>query len=516
MKQKSRALISVSNKAGIVDLARGLADLGYELVTTGGTHRLLKEAGIVSTKIESVTGMPEALDGRVKTLHPAIFSGILARRADPKHMEHLEKSDIAPIDVVITNLYPFKTKVKKGKTSVEDAVEWIDIGGVSLIRAAAKNHQSVLVVVDPKDYRRILKALRDDEVTHTFRHRLALKAFSYTSAYDALIQDYFSSLLPKKFAPTRVISILERKETLRYGENPHQRAALYKDVVRESVHYRILQGKQMSFNNYLDADAAVRVASFPFGRLAVCGIIKHLNPCGLAVAGDDVTAYNRALAADPVSAYGGIVATNVTIDEVVAREIAKSFYELIVAPGFSIQAQRVFEKKKNLRLLEIDLPALAELRANKICRTRHTFFGALTQEEDFVIERKDSCKVVGKTAFDEAYWADILIGLKFIRFFKSNSVILLRNGALIAAGIGQTSRVEAVSHATRKAQSNARGGVMVSDAFFPFPDSIDLASAFHVGVVVAPGGSIRDEEVIARADEMGVPLVFAPHRHFWH
>lgn len=303
---------------------------------------------------------------------------------------------------------------------------------------------------------------------------------------------------------------------MRYGENPHQRASLYRDAIRDGVRYRVIQGKRMSFNNYLDADAAVRIASFPFGRMAVCGIIKHLNPCGLAVAGDDMTAFNRALAADPVSAYGGIVVTNRTVDEILAREIAKTFFEIIIAPEFTIQARRVFEKKKNLRLLEVDLPALAELRANSVSRTKHTFFGALIQEEDIAVERKDSCKVVGRTPFDDSYWADILIGLKFVRFFKSNSVILVKRGALVAAGMGQTSRVEAVHHALNKAQAESRGAVLVSDAFFPFPDSIELASAFQTAVVVAPGGSIRDPEVIARADELGVPLVFALHRHFWH
>jgi phosphoribosylaminoimidazolecarboxamide formyltransferase/IMP cyclohydrolase len=511
-----KAIISVSNKTSVVDFARGLTELGFEVYSTGGTHKALAEAGVAVTSVSKLTGFPEILDGRVKTLHPAVHGGILARRDRPSHLEELANSGIEAIDLVAVNLYPFVETVTKPGVTLDDALENIDIGGPTMIRAAAKNFPHVLVLVDPTDYGPLLDLLRGGGVPLEERRRLALKAFQHVASYDTAIAQY---LRVEEAFPQQLTVSLSKLFDLRYGENPHQQAAVYREesvlwggrtwgiVAAEQLH-----GKALSYNNFLDADAAWRAALDFAEPTAV--VVKHTNPCGLACHQDLAEAYRRALSGDPVSAYGGIVAVNRELTGETAEEIGKTFYEIVIAPAFSEEALTILQKKKNLRLLQLDEEA-AVSRATAL-EYRRVSGGFLAQEPDAYLDDAIELKVVTKRAPSEEELADLRFAWKVVKHVKSNSIVVVKDRTLLGMGAGQPNRVTSVHLALRRAEERAGGAVLASDAFFPFPDGVELAADGGVTAVIQPGGSIRDQEVIEAADARGMAMVFTGIRHFRH
>ncbi|MCS7080164.1 MAG: bifunctional phosphoribosylaminoimidazolecarboxamide formyltransferase/IMP cyclohydrolase [Chloracidobacterium sp.] len=520
----SRALLSVSDKTGLLDFARVLHTHGLELVSTGGTARALADAGLPVRDVASVTGFPELLDGRVKTLHPRIHAGILARRDLPEHLEQLALHDLDRFDFVIVNLYPFADAVVRPDVTVEEAIENIDIGGPALIRAAAKNFRHVVVVTDPSDYDAVAAELaRTGAVSAATRHRLACKAFDYTARYDALIADFFANrtvfdetmdevgLQPTEPFPPRISLRLMRRRSLRYGENPHQAAALY--VAPEKTGgiaaARQLQGKELSFNNLLDADAAWGLAR-EFRETAACVIVKHTNPCGVGLAAVPLEAFRLARETDPTAAFGGIVAFNRTVDAGTATELAEMFLEVIVAPGFDDPARQVLAAKKNLRLLVVTDDADHGMNVRTISG------GFLLQSADDQLVTPAEMRVVTRRAPSEDEWRDLLFAWTVCKHVKSNAVVYAQHGRLVGIGAGQMSRVDAVKVGALKARAPLAGAVIASDAFFPFRDSLDEAARYGVRAVIQPGGSIRDEEVIAAADEHGMAMVLTGLRHFRH
>jgi phosphoribosylaminoimidazolecarboxamide formyltransferase / IMP cyclohydrolase len=511
------AIISVWDKTGAVEFARGLAGLGFQVYSTGGTHRALAEGGVAVSSVSKLTGFPEILDGRVKTLHPAVHGGILARRDRPAHLEELAKSGIEAIDLVAVNLYPFVETVLREDVTLDDALENIDIGGPTMIRAAAKNYPHVLVVVDPADYSQLLDLLRAGEVPLDVRRRLALKAFQHVASYDTAIAQYLrgeEDTLPDQFT-IPLVKLFD----LRYGENPHQRAAVYREesvlwggktwgiVAAEQLH-----GKALSYNNFLDAEAAWRVALDFAAPTAV--VVKHTNPCGLACHEDLAEAYRRALSGDPVSAYGGIVAVNRELTGEAAQEMAKTFYEIVVAPTFSEEALAILQKKRDLRILRLD--ARAAIGCATALEYRRVSGGFLAQEPDAYLDDSIELKVVTKREPTEEEVADLRFAWKVVKHVKSNAIVVARERTLLGMGAGQPNRVTSVHLALRRAEERARGAVLASDAFFPFPDGVELAAEGGVTAVIQPGGSIRDEEVIKAADERGMAMVFTGVRHFKH
>jgi phosphoribosylaminoimidazolecarboxamide formyltransferase/IMP cyclohydrolase len=504
-----RALLSVSEKEGLTDLARGLAELGVRLVSTGSTARVLREAGLSVTEVAAVTGSPEMLDGRVKTLHPAIHAGILADRADPDHVRELADRGIEPFDLVVVNLYPFERMVASG-AGRDEAVEQIDIGGPTLLRAAAKNFGSVAVVVHSRRYGDLLAALRKAGGTSLrLRAALAEEAFAHVASYDAAIAAWFG-WGGSKDLPSALTLGLERVQELRYGENPHQRAGLYRAALSPGPlgGARVVQGKEMSFNNWLDTEAARAVAASLATPAAV--IVKHHNPCGAAVAESLAEAYRAALASDPVSAFGGVVAFNREVDGEAAAAMAEVFTEVVVAPAFSEDSLKAFAARKSLRVLEAPAPADAGLEIRLIEG------GALVQEADAVTENRVDMKVASRREPEPREWEDLLFAWRVAARVKSNAIVLASGGATVGVGAGQMSRVDAVDLASRKAGDRARGSVMASDAFFPFRDGIDVAARAGVRAVIQPGGSVRDEEILAAADEHGMAMVLTGRRHFRH
>jgi phosphoribosylaminoimidazolecarboxamide formyltransferase/IMP cyclohydrolase len=512
-----RALLSVSDKTGIAELAQGLVVLGWEVIATGNTARAITSAGIPVTEVSEVTGFPEILDGRVKTLHPAIHGGLLARSDDERHTIELSQHGIAPIGLVASNLYPFAKTIADPSASFADIVEQIDIGGPAMVRAAAKNHASVLIVTEPGDYPLVLNALRDDTVTSELRRSLAAKAFAHTATYDALIAGYFQSSDAHAPAfPAELAVGLQRARTLRYGENPHQEAAAYWRLTAGVKTPGLLAaeqlgGKELSFNNFLDGDAAWRAASI--GREPTVAIVKHLIPCGLASRASAHDAFMDALAGDPVSAFGGIVASNREIDVATAREMTKVFFEIVIAPAFTPEALEVLHKKKNLRLLRLapwsapEHPAL-DLRA---------ITGAvLAQQPDITPDDASGWTVATKRQPTRAEMDDLRFAWSAIRFVKSNAIVLVKDRAIIGVGAGQPNRVESVAIAARKADERAQGAVLASDAYFPFADGVETAIEAGITAVIQPGGSIRDGEVIAAADSAGIAMVMTGERHFLH
>ncbi|CAN5676652.1 bifunctional phosphoribosylaminoimidazolecarboxamide formyltransferase/IMP cyclohydrolase [soil metagenome] len=506
-----RALLSVSNKAGVVELARALADLGVELVASGGTGRVLAEAGLPVVQVEEVTGVPAMLDGRVKTLHPRIHGGILADRRRPAHMRQLAGQGIAPIDLVVCNLYPFEQTVAEaggGRVAEDVALEEIDIGGPAMVRAAAKNWPSVAVVVDPADYDRIVTELRaTGAVTAKRRRALALGAFRHTAAYDAAIADYLAEGEDSFLGPT--LTLAARKVSdLRYGENPHQPAAFYRTGPPAGLAAaQQLHGKELSYNNLLDTDAAWRLAAELGGAAAV--IVKHLNPCGVAVAPTLAEAHSRALACDRKSAFGGIVALGAPCDGPTATQIAEVFTEVVIAPGFTPDALEALTVKKSLRLLQC--PAVPPLEPD----IRRVTGGLLVQGPDG-LDRAESARCVTQKSPTDSQWADLRLAWIVVKHVRSNAIVLVKDGAAVGVGAGQMSRVEAVELAGRRAGRSAPGTALASDAFFPFPDGLEAAAAAGATSVIQPGGSIRDDEVIACADELGIAMVFSGRRHFRH
>ena len=511
-----RALISVSDKTGLTSFARKLNDAGVELVASGGTAAQLADAGMPVTPTEALTGFPELLDGRVKTLHPAIHGGILARRTQ-EHLAELAQQGLYPIDLVIVNLYPFQRTVADDGVSLAEAVEQIDIGGVALLRAAAKNFESVTVVCDPSDYERVALAIADRGLDADARKALALKAFRHTADYDTAISHFLAQQPLQDRAqsddmeemPAQIRLNLERVQVMRYGENPHQQGAFYRHS-DASPAFEQLHGQEMSYNNWLDLDGSWQAAQ-DFDAPTVA-IIKHSNPCGLASADSLARAYDEALASDPVSAFGSIISVNRTLDRETAERMAKLFVEIVAAPAFDEEALALLQRKKNLRILRACGSAPHSLNI------RTVYGGALVQEADR--SRQDlepaNWRIVTQNSPGASQLADLAFAWRVCRHVKSNAIVYVKNRATVGVGAGQMSRVDSVMLAGHKAGERARGAVMASDAFFPFADGIEAAAAHGVAAVVQPGGSIRDEEVIASCDRLGLVMAFTGTRHFRH
>jgi phosphoribosylaminoimidazolecarboxamide formyltransferase/IMP cyclohydrolase len=518
-----RAIVSVSDKAGVVSLARALADRHIEVISTGGTSKLLQSEGLSVTNVSDVTGFPEMMDGRVKTLHPAIHAGILARRHKTEDLDALALQRIQPIDLVVVNLYPFARAAADPETPFDDLIEEIDIGGPSLIRAAAKNFRDVLVVVEPADYPRLLEELaRDNGPSLEFRFELMRKAFQHTSAYDMTIAtamgmvDVADDAVSRRAGP---VTHGERKE-LRYGENPHQKG--FWQTIPESMGraWQVHQGKELSFTNLLDLDAAARIA-LEFAEPAGV-VIKHTNPCGVATGATPGEAYVRAREADPLSAFGGIVAVNRPLDEETARALTSTFIEAVIAPALTDHARAVLAAKTNLRVVTADFAKLAERMPFGDQEARSFLGGTLQQERDRVVEARepwpqaDYPKVVTRRQPTAGEWTALRFAWRVCAHVKSNSVIFTAQDRTLAIGAGQMSRVDAVKVAVMKATGALQGSVAASDAFFPFRDGLDALAAAGATAVVQPGGSVRDAEVIAAADEHGIAMVFTGRRHFRH
>ena len=513
-----RALLSVHDKDGLAELARRLVSLGWELVSTGGTLAALHDAGLPAVAVADMTGFPEILDGRVKTLHPSVHGGLLARRDDPAHLAELAAHAITPIDLVVANLYPFETTVRDPAVSLAAAIEQIDIGGPAMIRAAAKNFGSVVVLTDRRDYEPILDDLATGSVSTERRRSLAAKAFAHVSAYDAVVAAYLGG--DGRGALPAEITLAGRKaQDLRYGENPQQRAAAYRRLVPGPAAPGVLDaeqlaGKALSFNNLLDADAAwAAVGGFPDATVA---IVKHTIPCGLATRAVLADAFDLALAGDPVSAFGGIVALNRPVDAETAGRLAEVFFEVIIALDFSPEARQVLERRRHLRLLRMPAPPDGEGNRRPPWDVRPIAGGLLVQEPDHSPDGPAAWAVVTRRAPDETEWTDLRFAWVAVRHAKSNAVVLARDNAVVGVGSGQPNRLESVAIAARKAGPRAAGAALASDAFFPFPDGVEAAAAAGVTAVVQPGGSVRDEAVIAAADAAGIAMVFTGVRHFRH
>jgi phosphoribosylaminoimidazolecarboxamide formyltransferase / IMP cyclohydrolase len=512
-----RALLSVYDKTGIAALGRELVDLGYEVVSTGGTLAALEAAGVPVTAVSDVTAFPEILDGRVKTLHPRIHGGLLARRDDSAHMRALEAHQISPIDVVAANLYPFAETVARPVVSLVDALEQIDIGGPAMIRAAAKNFPGVVVLTDPADYTSALDNLRNGRLSAERRRALAAKAFAHTATYDAVVAEYLRD--PEEW-PQEVTFAGRLTRTLRYGENPQQRAAAYQrlragEPAQGVLEAEQLAGKELSFNNLLDADAAwnaVRGLTQP-----AVAIVKHTIPCGLSERDDLATAFDEALRGDPVSAFGGIVALNRPVDGETARRMAGIFFEVVVAPGFADETIETLGKRKALRLLRMPTPpASASGGTAPSWDVRPIAGGLLVQSTDCAPADASSWRVVTAREPNAQELADLAFAWHAVRHVKSNAIVLARDRALTGVGSGQPNRLESVRIAVDKAGDRAAGSVLASDAFFPFPDGLETAIAAGVTAAIQPGGSVRDEAVIAAADRAGLAMIFTGTRHFRH
>ena len=526
-----KVLLSVYDKKGIVEFARGLNDLGIELISTGGTARKLKEAGIPVMAISDLTGFPEMLDGRVKTLHPKIHAGLLAQREKPEHRQQLLDHEIETIDMVVVNLYPFEETVARPETKLVEGIEQIDIGGVALLRSAAKNYNDVAVVVNPSKYELILEELNnnDKSLTKHTRLRLASEAFKYSSLYDNLIHNYLHKLTQPKSVdfPNEITMTYAKAMDLRYGENPHQKAAFYREVHSKGLvtgEPRInlakqLHGKQLSFNNLIDADgvlAAVKEFSEP-----TVVIVKHTNPCGIASHKDIGKAYLKALATDPVSSFGSVVSLNGEVDDAVALELNKLYIEVLIAPSYTKEALEILKQKKNIRIMQ--LPELQQWREQKKNEWRQemdlkkVLGGVLVQERDVLGEPDEkSVKVVTEKKPTKEQWAGLKFAWKVVKHVKSNAIVFAKEQETAGIGAGQMSRVDSVKIAVMKAQKPLEDTVMASDAFFPFRDAIDEAAKIGVRAIIQPGGSVRDQEVIDAANEHGIAMVFTGVRHFKH
>ncbi len=509
MAKIKRALLSVTDKTGLVDFARGLAEQGIELISTGGTAKLLREAGLAAMDVSELTGFPEMLDGRVKTIHPRVAAGVLAMREKPEHMEALATHNIPLIDMVVVNLYEFEKTAAKPGVTLAELIENIDIGGPTMIRAAAKNYQDVAVVTSAADYPALLEELKTCGALSPATHwDLARKAFSTTAAYDAAITRKLEQIPESKELPDRLVINIPRKMSLRYGENPHQSAALYAAGETGVANARQLQGKELSYNNLVDLDAAWQlICEFD---LPASAIIKHTNPCGCATAETLALSYRKAFAADPISAFGGVLAFNREVDAETATEIAKSFIEAIAAPSYTEEALSILASRKNLRLLAVSAGGLDEPVVKTITG------GYLIQAADRRILVREEAKIATKAAPTEEQWRALAFAWRVVKHVKSNAIVYAHEGQLIAAGAGQMSRVDSVKFGAMKAVLPLTGCVVASDAFFPFPDGLEAAASHGARAFVQPGGSIKDAEVIAAADRLGVAMVLTGFRHFRH
>ena len=513
-----RAIISVSDKAGVTDFAKDLGQLGFEIFSTGGTKKALAESGVPVKSVSEITGFPEILDGRVKTLHPMVHGGILAKRSLPSHMEELTKNKIETIDLIAVNLYPFVQTVSKEGVTLDEALENIDIGGPTMVRAAAKNFPSVIVIVDPADYQAVLEKLRAGGVDLDERKRLAQKAFQHVASYDTAISQYLRQGVED--FPDEMTIALKKRYGLRYGENPHQKAAFYAELSvgdKKSTDITFAQqlwGKELSFNNILDADAAWGAAT-DFAAPTVA-VIKHTNSCGLASHEDIAEAYRRAFSGDSVAAFGGIVASNRTVTLAMAEAIKPVFYEIVIAPEYEPEALELLKKKKDLRILVAELPPGYGKAEPSYLDFRRVKGGFLVQTSDSVPESKVNLKTVTKRAPTEAELSDLLFAWRAAKHIKSNAIVLAKDKTLVGMGAGQPSRIIAAQIAKEKAGEKARGSVLASDAMFPFPDVVEAAAAAGVTAIVQPGGSIRDEDSIKAADKHNIAMVFTGERHFRH
>ncbi len=507
-----RALISVSDKNGIEDFAKGLVVLGYEIVSTGGTAKALEIVGVPVTPVSDITGFPEILGGRVKTLHPKVHGGILAKR-NQEHLGQLGQHDIVPIDIVAVNLYPFKETIRKANVTLEEAIENIDIGGPTMVRAAAKNYESVLVVVNPENYNEVLKHLEADTADRQYRLRLASEAFAHTADYDCAISGYLNKEQSNNGFPLNYVVVGQKMQQLRYGENPHQKAAFYrKDGSNHAcvANAEQLQGKELSYNNIVDIEAALElVREFP-GTAAV--VIKHTNPCGVSQTGSLVEAYKAAYNADSISAFGGIVGLNRKVDAKTAEAMAATFLEAVIAPDYGKEALKILAEKPNLRVLAVG--DLSRQNANRQIKTVNG--GFLVQETDYAQASAAELEVVTKAQPTKKELEELLFAWKVVKHIKSNAIAITKNRTTLGVGAGQMNRVGAANIAIRQAGDRTQGAALASDAFFPFKDTVALAAKSGITAIIQPGGSKRDEESIEEADKHGIVMVFTGIRHFKH
>jgi phosphoribosylaminoimidazolecarboxamide formyltransferase/IMP cyclohydrolase len=511
-----RVLISVSDKTGIVGLARELEDLGVEIISTGGTAKALKDAGLKVVNISDVTGFPECLDGRVKTLHPKVHGGLLAMRNNPEHMKQLAELGIEPIDMAIINLYPFKQTILKEHVELEEAIENIDIGGPTMLRAAAKNYQDVAVVVDPKDYDTVLEELKTSgDVSLKTKFRLAYKVFEHTSHYDTLIAGYLRDKLGEASFPETLTLTFEKVQDMRYGENPHQKAVFYKEVGANRgciTNAKQLHGKELSYNNINDANGALTLLK-EFDQPTVVAV-KHANPCGVGSAENIHAAYLKAYDSDPVSIFGGIVAANREIDEKTAEEIKKIFLEIVIAPSYTKEALEILTQKKNIRILQLE--DISSALPQGTYDMKKVAGGLLVQNYNSELYDGNELKfVTGKKPTNEEL-EELEFAMKVVKHTKSNAIVLVKDKATIGVGPGQTNRITAAKIAIEYGGGKTKGSVMASDAFFPFPDCAEAAAAAGVTAIIQPGGSIKDQESIDVCNKYGIAMVFTGMRHFKH
>ncbi|MEF9968039.1 MAG: bifunctional phosphoribosylaminoimidazolecarboxamide formyltransferase/IMP cyclohydrolase [Longicatena sp.] len=508
-----RALVSVSNKTGLVDFVQGLVDCGYQIISTGGTKKALDDAGIPTIAIDDVTHFPEMLDGRVKTLHPLIHGGLLGVRDKESHVAQMKEHSIEPIDLVCVNLYPFKETISKPNFTHAEAIENIDIGGPSMIRSAAKNHQFVTVVTDVSDYPTVIEEIKTHgDTTLETRQKLAAKAFRTTAAYDAMIQKY----LTDKFEvenPEKVVYGFDLVQTLRYGENPHQSASFYTDGSK--MRYAMttakqLHGKELSYNNIQDANATLQILKEFIGTPAVVAV-KHMNPCGVAISDNITDAWKKAYAADPISIFGGIVAFNEEVNIECATEMSQMFLEIILAPSFSKEAFEILSQKKNIRLMTFETEG--DDAKNKMVSVTG---GLLVQGEDDYHECVEDCKVVTNAQPTSEQITDSIFGMKIVKHVKSNAIVLVKDGHTIGIGAGQMNRVGAAKIACEQAGEKAKDSVLASDAFFPMNDTVELASEYGVACIIQPGGSIKDQDSIDKCNEKNIAMIVTGKRHFKH
>ena len=509
-----KALISVSDKTGIVDFAKKLTSYGYEIISTGGTLKVLNEAGVKAVDISSVTGFPECLDGRVKTLHPKVHAGLLAMRDNKEHMDFLKKMEIDPIDIVVVNLYPFKETVKKPGIDLQTAIENIDIGGPTMLRSAAKNYQDVAVLVDPQDYAKVLDELSEGGIKKETKFYLMYKVYQHTSYYDTLIANYLRQKLDIEF-PEKFTMAFDKAQDMRYGENPHQKAVFYKEAfdVKNSLATAVqLHGKELSYNNINDTNGALDLLR-EFTEPTIVAV-KHANPCGVATAKTISEAFFKANAADPTSIFGGIIASNRTIDKDTAEQISKIFIEIVVAPDFTEEALAILEQKANIRLLK--LPEIAQPIPDNCYDMKKVLGGLLVQEYDKMVVDESKCKTVTKAQPTKEQFEDMVFAMKVVKHTKSNAIVVAKDKTILGIGCGQVNRIRATKQAIEHSLTDTKGAVLASDAFFPFDDCVEAAHEGGIAAIMQPGGSIRDQLSIDACDKYGIAMVFSGDRHFKH
>jgi len=510
-----RALISVSDKSGIIEFSKELENLGVEIISTGGTHKALEENGIKVTGISEVTGFPECLDGRVKTLHPAVHGGILAMRDKKDHMDQIRELGIETIDIVAINLYPFKETIRKPNVELEDAIENIDIGGPTMLRSAAKNHKDVIVICDPADYEKVIEELKQNEkVSYETRYKLALKVFEHTAAYDAMISDYLRKEIGAGL-PDNPTFTFEKVQDLRYGENPHQKASYYREVMPPAgalTRAVQLHVKELSFNNINDTNGAIDTLK-EFDEPAVVAV-KHANPCGVGVGESVYEAYLKAYRADSISIFGGIVAANRTIDADTATEINKIFVEIVIAPDYTEEALSILTKKQNIRVMKLE--NIEEKAPGTTLELKKVSGGLLVQEIDGELFDENELMTVTKKKPTSAEMEQLKFAMKVVKHVKSNGIVIAKDGRTLGVGPGQVNRIWAVENSIRQATGETAGAVLASDAFFPFDDCVTAAAAAGISAIIQPGGSMNDGDSIKKADELGIAMVFTGMRHFKH